>query len=155
MLSVDEQPHDGTWCTTTISGNTDIAGTDHWADYPGFSVDEETVYITNNMFEFSGGSPFSKAVRLWVVDKGVGSGGIYDCGAAVVNKFDPIVGDALDTVTMQPAQIHGTAPAGVGTFLVGYSGLTGGGDEFLQIIRVDDPLGTPVFTDDFVNVGDI
>ena len=24
-----------------------------------------------------------------------------------------------------------------------------------QVIRLDDPLGTPTFTDDFVNVGDI
>ena len=39
------------------------------ADYPGFEVDEEAVYVTANMFSFV---PFGffGGVRLWIVDKG-------------------------------------------------------------------------------------
>ena len=44
---------------------------------------------------------------------------------------------------------------GLATFLVQYSGLTNGLDEFLNIIRVDDPLGTPSFSKQLVNVGNI
>ncbi|MFQ5528268.1 MAG: hypothetical protein ACE5GX_18690, partial [Thermoanaerobaculia bacterium] len=152
-VSDDADPN-GSWCTTTISANTMISGNDRWADYPGFAVDEEAVYITANMFGFSAVGGNSVGVRLWVIDKGVGSNGIYDCGTAIVSKLDPIVAGAF-IVTTQPAQINGVAPAGVGTFIVGYSGLTGPPAEFVQSIRIDDPLGTPVFTLEFINVGDL
>ena len=38
----------------------------NWADYPGFAVDEEAIYITNNMFRLGGGFMES---RLWIVAK--------------------------------------------------------------------------------------
>jgi hypothetical protein len=156
-VSDDANPN-GAWCTTTIPGNTMIGGVDQWADYPGFASDEEAVYITANMFDFS--TPVaSNGVFLWIVDKGV-TGGFYDCATATVSKFD-VVGDvtmAPFNVTMQPAQIHGKAPAGVGTYLASYGGISAGsepGVEFIQVIRVDDPLGSPTFTSNFVDVGDI
>lgn len=159
LLAVsDDADPNGTWCTTTIPGNTMIDGVDTWADYPSFAVDEEAVYITANMFEFVSGTT-SIGVFLWIVDKGV-AGGLYDCATATVSKYD-VAGDVTMppfNVTMQPAQIHGKAPAGVGTYLVGYGGITTGmepGGELFQVIRIDDPLGSPTFTFDFVDVGDI
>jgi hypothetical protein len=60
--------------------------------------------------------------------------------------------------------MFGTAPTSgagepVGTFLVEYSGITNfsTGDDFLNVIRVDDPLDpvSPTFTQQFVVLGDI
>ncbi|RMG67994.1 MAG: hypothetical protein D6715_03465 [Calditrichaeota bacterium] len=53
--------------------------------------------------------------------------------------------------------MFGTAPAGVGTFLVS-SNWTSGSNEVVSVIRVDDPLGTsggPTFTNSFINLGNI
>ncbi len=126
-----------------------------FADYPGFEVDEEAIYITNNMFALP---PFSGylGVRLWIVGKGAGTGGFYDGGGASSPAYDPYADGGLATTTM-PAQVYGEggiAP-GVGTYLVSYSGLSDGVVEFVQTVRVDDPLGTPTFTQEFTALGDI
>lgn len=157
-VSDDSDPA-GTWYTTTIDAKENISGTDGWFDYPGFAVDEEAIYITGNMFGFaSTGFPFL-GVRLYVVERGLGMGGFYDGGTAIVHKFDPYASDGFE-LTTQPAHIYGVPAPGVGTWLVGHSGLhfssgPNAGDEVVQAVRLDDPLGTPTFTLDFVNVGDI
>ena len=179
-----------------------FGGFDGFADYPGFEVDEEAVYITANMFTIV---PFGffGGVRLWIVDKGVSAGGddddddgggggsgFYAGGPAVVTAHDPYATAGVSTTTM-PAHVF--APSGgdddddgddddsfaakggdddddggrvgvggpgstIGTFLVSYSGLTNGVDEFVQVVRVDDPLGTsggPFFVQEFLNIGSI
>jgi hypothetical protein len=145
------------WWYMAINSKVNIGGTDTWADYPGFEVDEEAVYITANMFTFAGAYA---EVRLWIIDKGVASG-FYAGGAASWNIYDPIpaVGGFFDLTTM-PALVYGAGGVGpgVGTFLVGYSSLTSGGpggSEWVQIIRVDNPLGAATFSGQFVNVGDL
>jgi len=132
---------------------------DHWADYPGFEVDEEAVYVTANMFTFA--APFGAfgGSRLWIVHKGAGSGGFYDGGATTMTAHDPYApfpGVAVATTTM-PALIYGTngPGAGIGTYLLSHSGLSDGTDEFVQIVRVDNPVTTPTFAQTFVNVGNI
>ena len=65
------------WWYMAINSKTNIGGSDNWADYPGFEVDEEAVYITANMFPFTSGT---FGVRLWIIDKGV-VGGFYSGGA--------------------------------------------------------------------------
>lgn len=98
-------------------------------------------------------------VRLWVIDKFAGDGGgFYGGGATTVSLFDPFAGGGIAT-TAQPAHIMSsalTAP-NVGTFLVSYSGLSDGTDEFFQSVRIDNPVGPdPVaFTLQFLNLGDI
>jgi hypothetical protein len=128
---------------------------DHWADYPGFEVDEEAVYVTANMFTFVPFGSFG-GVRLWIVHKGAGTGGFYDGGTATVTRHDPYAAAGIATTTM-PAQVHGDGGAGpgIGTYLVSYSGLSDGLDEFVQVVRVDNPLTAPVFSHQFVNVGNI
>lgn len=155
----DDADPTGTWHMTAIDSKVSISAVDHWADYPGFSVDEEAVYITANMFSFfsSGGAP--GGVRLWVIDKFTGAGGgLYGGGTATVSLFDPYGGGGFESTT-QPAHIYGTASTtpNVGTFLVSYSGLTDGTDEFVQIVRIDDPIGPggTAFTLQFLNIGDI
>ena len=143
------------WICTVINSNVAMPQS-HFADYPGFAVDDQAVYITANMFRF--GFETFGGVRLWIVDKGV-TNGFYNGQAASVELFDPYAAGVTGIeVTTQPAHMFGTAPANVGTFLVSYSGLSetgGGGDEAVQVVRVDDPLGTPTFTQEFVFVNDI
>ena len=86
--------------------------------------------------------------------KGERTGGLYDGGTSGFSVNNPYAGGGIATTT-QPAHIFGKAPEGVGTFLVSYSGLTDGVDEYVQVVRVDDPLGKPTFTQQFLNVGDI
>jgi len=143
---------------TFVNPNIGGAAREHWADYPGFEVDEEAVYVTANMFPFAAPVIFGGS-RLWIVHKGAGSGGFYDGGTTTVTVHDPYAafpGVAVATTTM-PAQVYGSGGAGVGigTYLVSHSGLSDGMDEFVQIIRVDNPTTSPTFAHDFVNVGDI
>ncbi len=148
------------WYYHAINAKESIGGYDHWADYPGFEVDEEAVYVTVHMYAHDGGTTNYRA-RLWIVDKGVG-GGFYAGGAGVAARYDPYNAAGLagyDSTTM-PVQVYGAGGVGpgIGTFLVQYSGLTWGGPEgpeALVVIRVDDPLGVPSFSGAFVDIGDI
>ena len=74
------------WWYLAINSKINIGGTDTWADYPGFEVDEEVVYITANMFSFTGSY---QGVRLWIIDKGVAAG-FYAGGSPSWNVYDPI-----------------------------------------------------------------
>ena len=143
----------GTWYQVAIDAKTTISGIPRWADYPGFAIDEEAVYVTANMFGFFANGSGYGGVRLWVVDKGLGSGGFYDGGSVTASKYDPYAGGGIATTT-QPAQVYGDAPASVGTFLVSYSGLSNGSTESVQVVRIDDPLGSPTFTQSYVDFGD-
>ena len=137
-----------------------------WADYPGFEADEEAVYITANMFAFPFFSGFG-GMRLWIIDKGAGSGGFYDGGAAGGTIHDPYLAAGVPqfATTTMPAQVNGAGgvlPGSmIGTFLVSYSGLTFGGPgapEAVNVITVVDPLGNlggPFFLQEFVVAGDI
>lgn len=113
------------WNYHAIDSKINISGTDYWADYPGFAVDEKAVYITNNLFTFGATGTFG-GVRLWIVNKGV-SGGFYGGGTVSVTVNNPYasVGSATTTI---PAQVFGAGGVGstVGTFLVSYSGFSGG-----------------------------
>lgn len=153
------------WWFHAIDAKTVIAAPspprDRWAHHPGLELDEEAIYITANMFSFV---PFglSGGVRLWIVDKGLGSGGFYDGGPASTTKHDPYAGGGIVTTTM-PALVFGDGGVGgpgssLGTFLVSYSGLTDGLDEYVQVVSVSDPLGRsggPTFVQEFLRIGDI
>jgi hypothetical protein len=134
---------------------------DYWFDYPGFAVDEEAVYITGNMFRFvtNAGATFN---RLWIVDKGVGSGGLYDGGTSTTASLNPAGTSGL-VINYQPAHVFGAGgiPGGggtIGTFLIGYTGLTSGGpgaNEAVSIIRVNSPLGATSLSASTVTVSDM
>ena len=141
-------------------------GLDFWADYPGFEVDEEAIYITANMFVFPGQFGGFGGSFLWIVGKGDGTGGFYDGGPADDNFYDPYGATGGISTTTMPALVHGEGGVGgpdspIGTFLVSYSGLTFGGvgaPEAAQVITVIDPLGKlggPFFTQEFVVLGDV
>ncbi|MCP4896449.1 MAG: hypothetical protein GY906_05685, partial [bacterium] len=146
----DPTPDEGSWYLTYFDAKlTDLectgsAGTtEHWADYPGFAVDDAAVYITTTSFPFGG--IYSQCSRQWVVDKGAGAGGFYDGGAVSVTEFDLIGDNGWYSGTLQPAHIFGNSPfiTEPGTYFVSYSGLSDGTYEYLQVINLNDPLGTP------------
>jgi uncharacterized repeat protein (TIGR01451 family) len=152
----DDSDPTGTWYLTKFDSKVSISGLDRWFDYPGFAFDEEAIYINGNMFAFPAGGGAFAGVRLWIIAKGLGGGGFYDGGAATISgPFDPYAAAGIATTT-QPARVYGTPPVGtIGTWLVSYSGLSGGGTEFTQTVRVDSPLGVPTFTQAFHSLGDI
>ncbi|MCI0637149.1 MAG: hemolysin, partial [Actinobacteria bacterium] len=124
---------------------------ERWFDYPGFALDEEAIYLTGNMFCFAADAPCGGAgADLYIIDKGV-SGGFYDGMALSATRFDL----GTDRGGWQPAHVFGTAPAGIGTWLTTYSGLSNGVSEFVTVNRIGDPLGTPTFTRQDVNIGNI
>jgi hypothetical protein len=148
-VSDDDDP-EGVWYTQAISSMITIDSTPSWADYPGLAVDDEVVYLAYNMFSFGPVVSFT-GQRLWIIDKT----GLYAGGTSAVTVHDPATESGGFEVTMQPAHMFGTPPGSVGTFLAYYSGITDGADEALGVIRVDDPLGTPTFTNQFVDLGNI
>ena len=142
----------GTWTRTRITSLETISGTVSWLDYPGLGYDEQAVYITGNMFSFPG---VFQAARVFIMPKGLGTGGFYDGGAAVVNRFNQYAGSGAATTT-QAARIIGAPPSGAtGTWLTAYSSLSDGTNEFVQIVRVDNPTGSPTFTVAQLSLGDI
>lgn len=152
-VSDDDDPA-GLWYQAAINSMTMIGGTNHWADYPGLAVDEEAVYITNNMFTF-GAAPTYGGARLWVLDKGLTTGGLYAGGALTFGVYDPYAAGGWP-LTTQPAHVFTPSPAGVGTLLVAYGGLTDGTNEYLQTIELDSPLTAPTFTNlQYPFLGDI
>lgn len=148
-VSDDANPN-GTWYMFALNTKLNISGTNYWFDYPGFALDEEVIYLTGNMFEFGQGGGVGS--RLWIIEKS----NFYAGNAPnVIGPYDPFAITGGINVTSQPAHVYGNTPASFGTYLVGYSGLTNGTDEFWQTIRIDNPLGALSFTLEYVNIGDV
>lgn len=148
-VSDDANPN-GMWYMFAINTKLNISGTDYWFDYPGIAVDEEAIYLTGNMFEFGQGGGVGS--RLWIIEKS----NFYAGNAPlVIGPYDPFAITGGINVTSQPAHVYGNAPASFGTYLVGYSGLTDGTNEFWETIRIDNPLGALSFTVEYVNIGDV
>jgi hypothetical protein len=159
-VSDDGDPN-GTWYLHSIDSKLVINSVMGWADYPGLAIDEEAVYITANIFDFVPnifGSFDFLASRLWILEKGIGSGGLYDGGAASVALYDPSTEAGLSQAfTLQPAHVFGPGgvPGGVGTFLVNSGWVDGISRDYLSVIRVDDPPGSPSFSNQFIFLDDI
>ena len=138
-----------------------FADLDFWADYPGFEVDEEAIYVTANYFLFPPFGGYGGSF-VWIVDKD----GLYSGGTSTASVYNPAAESGFLELTNMPAQVFGEGGIGgpgstIGTYLVGYSGLTFGGEgqpEAAQVIAIDDPLGKfggPLFSSEFVVLGDI
>ncbi len=152
-VSDDSDPN-GSWTQAQINVLQNIDGKDTWADFPAVGYDDEGIYITTNQFGFFSLGATYHGVRLWVLDKGVGTGGIYDGGFLAVDVFNPFSGGGI-VGTIVPTIMRDTPPFDLNNFLVGYGGLSDGFTDFLQTIRIDDALTAPVFTQQFIPVGNI
>ena len=151
-VSDDADPN-GTWFGYSINSLVNIGGTNYWADYPGFAVGQDAVYITNNVFKFDGDGAFGGS-RLWVIPKTP----FYSGGTPNNTIYDPstLAGLGFQLGTLQPAHTFGTTPGNTGTFLVSTNVNTSvGGNDFVDVIRIDNPLGSPSFNHQAINVGDI
>jgi hypothetical protein len=152
-VSDDADPN-GTWYRHTIDSKIVVAGVERWADFPGLAVDEEAIYITNNLFGFSGTQPYG-GLRLWIIPKA----SFYSGAAATVNIYDPIAeanasseGDGALATTAQPALVF-DAPSGFGTYLVQYGGINDGANIYLGMIEVRNPTASPSFVGHFALIG--
>lgn len=161
LLAVsDDSDPNGTWHYQSINTMQNIGGAPQWLDYPGFALDEEAIYITGNMFPFGNGTGTPAGSRLWIVGKGQGTGGLYDGGQSQANVYNPAgAAAATNGFTLQPAFMYSAGPSSnstnVGTWLAAYNGNSTGGNEQMLIIRVDNPLTTPVFSSQTVSLGNI
>src|SRR5678815_605542 len=156
-ISKTSDPNDGFWYHS-INSKINISASDSFVDFPGVAVDDKAVYITGNMFAFAGYS--YKGVRLWIVGKA--SAYADDDPAIFVQVRNPYASAGFVTTTV-PTHMFGPPQTGsggrpMGTFLLAYSGITDGTDEYLQIVEVTDPLATaggPYFMVQQLDVGDI
>ena len=166
-VSDDSDPN-GTWYFLTLlteetidpDGAGPAAPRQCWADFPGLAVDSEAVYFTTNMFGHNNqpGAGIFQGQRLWIMAKVPW----YTGGAPVANRFDPAaqananpLGEGAVATTMQPTQMYGDTPGGVGTYLIANGVTSGAGvNRLIQIIQVDNPLSaTPTFTGYFSQWG--
>jgi hypothetical protein len=144
----------GDWYFAQRDAKIFYTGAYRWADYPGIAVDDKAVYITANMFGF-GSTPGYITSALWIFNKGV-SGGLYaGLTATSATWINPHSAVGVPAAPMQPAHMFGTVPAGLGTFLSRYSGLSDGTDEYLSIMWVNNPLGSTTIGHAYVNCGAI
>ena len=150
-VSKTSDPNAGWWLHSINSTLT--IGVARWADYPGFAVDDQAVYICANMFN-AAGTTYGGS-RLWIIDKAPTYAGPN--GSLVSAVYDPytLSGQPGFATTTQPTHMYGPEPANVGTFLVSYSGISDGLNEYVDVIRVDSPLAAPVFTFQQLLVGNI
>ena len=149
-VSKDDNPSGG-WYFTAINSKLNISGKDYWADFPGLAVDSNAVYITSNIFSFAATGGAYGGTRLWIISKA----SFYSGGVPSVNIYDPQYAAGVSYVTMQPAHTYGTMPANSGTFLVSYSGLTDNTDDYVGIILINNPLTSPAFTNQYIDIGKI
>lgn len=151
-VSASDDPT-GTWFFSAYNSKLMI-GPSRWADYPGVAIDEEALYITANMFSFGMTASFGGS-RLWIINKQ----SIYTNGTPVFAVYDPSALASLgdDAFTLQPAHVFGAGgvPSGAGTFLINSGWIDGSGNDFLSVIRVDSPLSSPTFGNQFVGLGNI
>jgi hypothetical protein len=151
-VSTGETPDTGSsWNQFYINSIVSIGGVNAWADYPGLEVDEEAVYITNNMFRFSDRN--NVGVRYWVFSKGKNNG-FYAGQAFSLLIVNPYATQGSAATTM-PAQVHGSSgvDGSVGTFMPAVLTFTDG-SVTLQIYTLLNPISaSPTFTIQSINLG--
>lgn len=135
------------WTTGFIPTGLMINGSQTWADFDGLGLDQQAIYITANMLGTINEAFFG--TRLWIVNKSV----LYSSGTVQANVFDPASLTGTAGRTLQPAHMYGAEPAGAGTFLAQYSGFVNNGTAYVNVIRVDNPLGNPSFVQHLVPAG--
>ena len=151
-VSQTSNPNDG-WYFQRIDTKLNISGTDTWLDFPSLGVSSEALYLSGNMFTFS--NTF-QATRIWIIDKG-----LYSGGTSSFTLHDPSTEAGLGSqaFTIQPAHMYGVQPINVGAFMFSSEwDDNNGNNDLIAVFRVDDPLGAtggPVFTVQFLNPGEI
>ncbi len=148
-VSDDNDPN-GTWYYHAIDAKITLSGVEYWADYPSLAVDADVIYLTYNLFSFGSGTP--AGARLWIINKTP----FYSGGTPTAALYDPRAAAGLNLVgPMYSVHLFGSKPANVGTFFVSAGITLTNGDDLLSILRVDTPLTNPVFSNQYINLGNI
>jgi autotransporter-associated beta strand protein len=145
LAQSDTSDPTGTWHFLTINSTLTIGGVDAWADYPGLAISPNAIYVTANLFSFVDSSFLDS--RLWIVDKTKLATGV----TAAFTVQDPTPGE--DVFSLQPAQMFGTPPPNVDTYLVASGLEDASGNDLVRVIAVGNPLGKPTFTATAVPLG--
>jgi hypothetical protein len=149
--SQGSDPTTGTWRFTAINSNVLTGGFNHWADFPGFAVDEEAIYISANLFRYQfQGFAFGGA-RLWMIPKTP----FYNGTAFSVSLIDPYAGLTPGATTTLAARLVGTPPGTIGTWFTSAGWVDGSGNDLVRALRIDNPLGAPTVNSQLINLGDI
>ncbi len=115
----------------------------NWADYPGFEVDEEVIYITANMFTCIG-NKFQNS-KLFIVQKGTLSSSFFEFfeNRTLFPEF-----------TYQPAEVRASTGAGanIGTYLVS---MVSENPQSLSIVQIQNPTTSVSFDKKIVPLGTI
>jgi subtilisin-like proprotein convertase family protein len=148
-VSDDSNPN-GTWFYHAIDARVPVNGAEHAAEFPAVGLDAQALYVTGGLFAF--GSRSYGGSRLWIVDKAP----LYSGGQAAVTLHNPAAASGLpSSPLLQPAHLFGAGPGSVGTFLISVGWFTANGNDSLNVIRLDNPLTAPTFTNQFVQLGNI
>lgn len=147
-VSKTSDPNAGWWRHSILSTLT-IGGVARWADYPGVAIDDEALYITNNMFSAAGAYA---GPRLWIVQKPTTYAGPDGSITSAVYDFFGATGNGGLATTTMPTHMFGAEPVGVGTFLVS-AGYSDGLNEAVMVHRVDNPTGVVAFNAQLLGVG--
>ena len=115
----------------SVNGGTN---TTNWCDYPKLGLDAQAIYVTCNMFAFSGGYQYSK-LRIMAKNQFVNNTGIFWWDFWDVREGASGTAKAF---TIQPAVMYGASAAN-GGFLVSARG-GGGTGSTLDVWRVPNPL---------------
>ena len=153
--SQGSNPTTGTWRTLAINGNINVGGNNFWADFPGFAVDEEAIYISANMFRYPSVAPPPAnpylGSRLWVIPKTP----FYAASPVSVSLIDLYANLTPGAATSLAARLVGTPAGATGTWFVsaGWSGAT---TDFLRVVRIDSALSaTPTVNSQFIDIGNV
>ncbi|MEE2681105.1 MAG: hypothetical protein VX641_01910 [Planctomycetota bacterium] len=126
-VSDDDDPN-GTWYKYRTNSLVDIDGTTYWVDYPGFGYDATGWYTTNNLFRDTGDGPGFAGTLLRT----------FDPAGAMTGSNLEFTDLLIPAGSHQVAQVPDfDAPA----FLV-----RAGDSTSIELLHVNDPLGTPSAT---------
>ena len=131
-VSDDSDPN-GTWYKYRTDDVTNVGGLDYWVDYPGLGVDEDAIYVTGDLFDFS--DSFFAGVKYRVFDK-----------APLLTGATALYADLLDTGSASVQCTH-SFDGGLQPFCVSVASTSA-----LRLQAIDDPLGTPALVTQDVGV---
>jgi hypothetical protein len=141
LLAVsDTSDPNGAWQFTEIDATVNVDGIDCSTQSPMIATDAQAVYISGDLYSFAFDS--SEGSRLWIIDKN----SLLTAATPDVWVYDAATESGLGpAAALAPAQMFGTVPGALGTFLVGAGWSDTNGIDYLSVIRVDNPLTTPTF----------
>lgn len=143
-------PTVGVWRFTAINSNVLSGGFNHWADFPGFAVDEEAIYISTNLFRYQFQGFTYGGSRLWIIPKNP----FYNGTPFATSLIDPYAGLVPGAATTLASRMVG-APAGNTGIWLTSAGWSAGANESVRVLRIDNPLGAPAVNSQFINLGDV